>query len=56
MKSEKTASFRTFRILLLLVAFLSEKPLRAETPLKAPDDLLLATMEKELHRGQSELA
>src|SRR5437879_13744387 len=53
MKSEKTASFR---ILLLLVAFLSEKPLHAEKPLKAPDDLLLATMEKELHRGQSELA
>jgi TldD protein len=56
MKSEKTASFRIFLILLLLFAFLSEKPLRAETPLKAPDDLLLATMEKELHRGQSELA
>src|SRR6202047_1207782 len=56
MRSEKTASFRIFLILLLLVVFLSEKPLPAETPLKAPDDLLLATMEKELHRGQSELA
>jgi len=56
MKSEKAASLRIFRILLLLVAFLSEKPLHAEKPLKAPDDLLLATMEKELHRGQSELA
>src|ERR1700681_2398282 len=53
MKSEKAASFRIF---LLLAAFLSEKPLRAEALLKAPDDLLLATMEKELHRGQSELA
>src|ERR1700676_4211204 len=56
MKSEKTACLCIFRILLLLVAFLSEKPLRAETPLKAPDDLLLSTMEKELRRGQSELA
>src|SRR5712671_1767936 len=56
MKSEKPVPFRIFRILLLLVAFLSEKPLRAEAALKAPDDLLLATMEKELHRGQSELA
>src|SRR5260370_19484446 len=56
MNSEQAASFRIFRILLLLAAFLSEKPLRAEAPLKAPDDLLLATMEKELHRGQSELA
>jgi TldD protein len=57
MKSEKTASFRIFRILLVLVAFLSEKPLHAQKPVdaKAPDDLLLATMEKELHRGQSEL-
>jgi len=58
MKFEKTASFRIFRIFLLLVAFLSEKPLDAEKPVDAtaPDDLLLATMEKELHRGQSELA
>ena len=57
MKSEKTASLRTVRIfLLLLVAFLGEKPLNAETPLKAPDDLLLTTMEKELRRGQAELA
>src|ERR1700688_2735279 len=58
MKSEKTACFRIFRILLLLVAFLSEKPLHAKKPVDAaaPDDLLLATMENELHRGQSELA
>jgi TldD protein len=58
MKSEKTACFRIFRILfLLLIAIPSEKPLHAEKPVdaKAPDDLLLATMEKELHRGQSEL-
>jgi TldD protein len=60
MKSEKTACFRIFRILLLLllVAILSEKPLHAQKPVDAtaPDDLLLSTMEKELHRGQSELA
>jgi TldD protein len=58
MKLEKTASFRIFRILLLLVAFLSEKTLGAQKTVDAatPDDLLLSTMEKELHRGQSELA
>src|SRR5260370_41076680 len=56
MKSEKAASSRILCILLLLVAFLSEKPLHAEKPLKAPEDLLLTTMEKELHRSQSELA
>jgi len=58
MKFEKTACLRIFRILLLLVAILSEKPLGAEKPVDAttPDDLLLATMEKELDRGQSELA
>ena len=59
MKSEKTASLCISRILLfLLVAFLSEKTLGAQKPVDAtaPDDLLLATMEKELHRGQSELA
>jgi TldD protein len=60
MKSEKTACFRIFRILLLLllVAIPGEKPLHAQKPVDAtaPDDRLLATMEKELHRGQSELA
>ena len=56
MKSERTAPVCI--LLLLLVAILSEKPLHAEKPVEAtaPDDLLLATMEKELHRGQSELA
>ena len=53
MKFEKTASLR---ILLFLVALLGQQPLHAEKPLNAPDELLLATMEKELHRGQSELA
>ena len=56
MKSERTA--RVCILLLLLVAILSGKPLHAKKPVDAaaPDDLLLATMEKELHRGQSELA
>jgi TldD protein len=53
MKSERTVSLR---ILLLLVALLGQEPLNAQKPLNALDDLLLATMEKELHRGQSELA
>jgi len=59
MKSEKSASLCISRILLfLLVAFLSEKTLGAQKTVDAavPDDLLLATMEKELHRGKSELA
>jgi TldD protein len=56
MKSERTAPVCI--LLLLLVAILSGKPLHAKKPVDAtaPDDLLLATMEKELHRGQSELA
>jgi TldD protein len=53
MKSERTVCLR---ILLLLVALLGQKPLNGQEPLTAPDDLLLTTMEKELHRGQSELA
>ena len=53
MKFEKIASLC---ILLFLVALLGQQPLHAEKPLNAPDELLLATMEKELHRGQSELA
>ncbi len=43
-------------ILLSLVAIFGQKPLHAQKPLAVSDDLLLATMEKELHRGQSELA
>ena len=43
-------------IFLLLVALLAQKPLHAQKPVNGPDDLLLATMEKELHRGQTELA
>ena len=40
-------------LFLLLVALLGQKPLHAQS---ATDDVLLATMEKELHRGQAELA
>jgi TldD protein len=58
MKSEKTASFFSLLvpILLVMVLLLGQKPLSAQTPLSAPDNLLLSTMEKELHRGQAELA
>jgi TldD protein len=52
MKSEKGVSFV---ILLALVVLLGQQ-LSAQKPLTAPDDILLATMEKELRRGQSELA
>jgi TldD protein len=52
MKSQKAVSLS---ILLFLVALLG-KPLNAQKSLAGPDDLLLAIMEKELHRGQSELA
>ena len=50
---KKAASLPIF---LLLVALLAQKPLHAQKPVNGPDDLLLATMEKELHRGQTELA
>ena len=53
MKSEKVISLC---ILLLGVALVGQKPVSAQKPLAGPDDVLLATMEKELNRGQSELA
>ena len=53
MKSERAVSIST---LLVMVVLLGQKPLTAQMPLNGPDDLLLSTMEKELHRGQSELA
>jgi TldD protein len=54
MKLKKAASLR---ILLVLVgALLGQNPLHAQKPSTGPDELLLATMEKELQRGQSELA
>jgi|HubBroStandDraft_1064217.scaffolds.fasta_scaffold51642_1 TldD protein len=58
MKSERAASIFILlvRIVPVLVVLLGQKPLSAQVPLSAPDDLLLSTMEKELHRGQSELA
>jgi predicted Zn-dependent protease len=43
-------------ILLVLVVLLGQKPLHAQKSANGVDDLLLATMDKELHRGQSELA
>ncbi|MFZ0684884.1 MAG: metallopeptidase TldD-related protein [Terriglobales bacterium] len=53
MKSKKT---NCLNILLVLVALLGRRPLSAQTLPIAPDDLLLSTMESELHRGQAELA
>ncbi|HEY6303981.1 MAG TPA: metallopeptidase TldD-related protein [Terriglobales bacterium] len=53
MKSEKILSIL---VLVVLIVLLGQKPLSAQTSVNAPDDLLLSTMEKELHRGQSELA
>jgi predicted Zn-dependent protease len=53
MKSVKAGSLR---ILLILVALLGQKSVNAQSAAMAPDDLLLATMETELHRGQTELA
>jgi TldD protein len=50
----KKGSF--FGILLLLTVLMAEGPVGGQKPPNTPDDLLLATMEKELHRGQSELA
>jgi TldD protein len=51
--NSKKAVFLRILLPLLLVA-LGQKPLLAQKP--ATDDVLLATMEKELHRGQAELA
>ena len=58
MNFEKTHSKKTVSlpILLLLIALLGSGSLHAQKPPTATDDLLLATMEKELHRGQAELA
>jgi TldD protein len=53
MKSEKASSLCA---LFVLIAVLGQRPLNAQKPLSVSDDLLLTTMENELHRGQSELA
>jgi len=56
MNTEKVNSKRLVpALLLLLVALLGQKPLHAQKPVNPPEDPLLATMEKELHRGQAEL-
>ncbi len=52
--NSKKAVFLRIILPLLLVTLLGQKPLLAQNP--ATDDVLLATMEKELHRGQAELA
>jgi len=52
--NSKKAVFLRILLPLLLVALLGQKPLHAQKP--PADDVLLATMEKELHRGQAELA
>jgi TldD protein len=41
---------------LLLIVLVAQGPVSAQKPPAAPNDLLLVTMQKELHRGQSELA
>ncbi len=58
MNSENAHSNRTVSlpILLLLITLLGSTALHAQKPPTATDDVLLATMEKELHRGQAELA
>jgi TldD protein len=52
MKFKKVAYLST---ILLVVTLLGQKPLNAAKPVTASDDVLLSTMEKELHRGQAEL-
>jgi TldD protein len=52
MKFQKAVSLCTF----LFVVALTGKPLIAEKAPTAPDEILLSTLEKELHRGQAELA
>jgi len=52
MKSPKAVSLS----ILLFVVALMGKPLIAQKAATPPDEILLSTLEKELHRGQSELA
>jgi predicted Zn-dependent protease len=58
MNSEKTHSKKTvsFSIIVVLIVLLGSRSLPAQKPPTATDDVLLATMERELHRGQTELA
>jgi len=52
MKAVRTAAVHS----LLTFVFLAQSALQARQPIAPENDVLLATMEKELHRGQSELA
>jgi TldD protein len=54
----KSQTGLSLRIVLLLVTLLSQNSLNAQksVPASGADDILLSTMEKELHRGQAELA
>ena len=58
MKSQKAVSRLVLLALMVLVVALFGTPLNAQkaAPSSSSNDLLLATMEKELHRGQTELA
>jgi predicted Zn-dependent protease len=58
MKSQKAVSRLVLLVLMVLVVALFGTPLNAQkaAPSSSSNDLLLATMEKELHRGQTELA
>jgi TldD protein len=58
MNSEKVKSHLSplLRIFLLLTVVLGQIPAHAQKGPAATDDLLLTTMEKELHRGEAQLA
>ncbi len=58
MNSENAHSKKTVSlpVLLVLIVLLGPRPIHAQKPPTATDDVLLATMEKELRRGQAELA
>jgi predicted Zn-dependent protease len=57
MNSENAHSYKIISwSILLLVAFAGSTAVYAQKPRTSTDDVLLATMEKELHRGQAELA
>jgi len=53
MKTARTAAFLAF---LVVESLMRPAPLRAKQPPPNPGDVLLVTMEKELRRGQAELA
>jgi TldD protein len=55
MKFQKAVCLSSLLFMVTLVV-LTGKPLNAQKSSTAPDEVLLTTMEKELHRGQAELA